>query len=110
VEGAHRTRRSFLSFLFNPFLSSDPDRLTDLQSTLQTARHISTLLNKTDIFSNVAVKVDQARDPSADSNDVDLVFTTRERGRFYLNSSTEVGNNEGNAVRPMYILNPINIY
>jgi len=99
MEGARRTRHSFLSFLFDPFLVSDPDRPTDLQSTLRTARHISHLLNKTDIFSGVAVRVDQARDPSADSNDIDLVFITRERGRLYLNSSTELGNNEGTAVR-----------
>ncbi|KAL9709920.1 hypothetical protein Ac2012v2_006980 [Leucoagaricus gongylophorus] len=97
MEGARRTRHSFLSFLFGPFLVSDPDRPTDLQSTLRTARHISHLLNKTDIFSGMAVRVDQARDPSADSNDIDLVFITRERGRLYLNSSTELGNNEGTA-------------
>jgi len=78
---------------------SDPDRPNDLQNTLRTARYISHLLKKTDIFSDVAVRVDQAHHPGADVNDVDLVFTTRERGRLYLNSSTEVGNNEGTAVR-----------
>lgn len=77
---------------------SDPDRPNDLQHTLRTARYISHLLKKTDIFSDVAVKVDRARDPGADVNDIDLVFTTRERGRLYLNSSTELGNNEGTAV------------
>ncbi|KXN80814.1 SAM50-like protein SPAC17C9.06 [Leucoagaricus sp. SymC.cos] len=97
IEGAHRTRRSFLSFLVSPFLVQDPEKPADLQTTLQTARHVAYILNKTDIFSNVAVQVDKARDPIADSNDVDLVFTTRERGRLYLNSSTELGNNEGNA-------------
>ncbi|KAF9445599.1 hypothetical protein P691DRAFT_805471 [Macrolepiota fuliginosa MF-IS2] len=97
VEGAHRTRRSFLSFLVNPFLVPDPDKPQDLQSTLHAARHIAHLLNKTDVFSNVAVKVEQAREPLADSADVDLVFTAKERGRLYLNSSTELGNNEGNA-------------
>ena len=74
---------------------SDPDRPNDLQNTLRTARYISHLLKKTDIFSDVAVRVDQAHHPGADVN----VFTTRERGRLYLNSSTEVGNNEGTAVR-----------
>lgn len=44
------------------------------------------------------MKVEAAREPLAHSNDVDLVFTTKERGRLYLNSSTELGNNEGNAV------------
>lgn len=103
MEGARRTRRSFLSFLFNPFLVSDPDRQNDLQNTLRTARYISHLLKKTDIFSDVAVRVEQARDSGVDVNDVDLVFTARERGRLYLNSSTEVGNNEGTAVRHTFI-------
>jgi hypothetical protein len=70
-----------------------------LRTTLHTARYLAHLLNKTDVFSHVAVTVDQARDALASSNDVDLVFTTKERGRLYLNSSTELGNNEGTAVR-----------
>jgi outer membrane protein insertion porin family len=97
VEGAARTRRSFLAYLFAPHLGEKEAH--DLKTTLHTARYLAHLLHKTDIFSHVAVTVDQARDALASSSDVDLVFTTKERGRLYLNSSTELGNNEGTAVR-----------
>lgn len=36
-------------------------------------------------------------------NDVDVIFTTKERGKYFLKTSTEVGNNEGNAVRTSWI-------
>lgn len=96
VEGATRTRRSFLGHLIAPHLQNT--ETNDLQTTLNTARYLAHLLNKTDIFSHVAVNVEHARNSLAASNDVDLVFTTKERGRLYLNSSTELGNNEGTAV------------
>ena len=32
--------------------------------------------------------------------DVDIVFRTREKGKFYLKTATEFGSNDGNAVRP----------
>ncbi|EKM75679.1 hypothetical protein AGABI1DRAFT_116270 [Agaricus bisporus var. burnettii JB137-S8] len=95
VEGATRTRRSFLGHLIAPHLQNT--ETNDLQTTLNTARYLAHLLNKTDIFSHVAVNVEHARNSLAASNDVDLVFTTKERGRLYLNSSTELGNNEGTA-------------
>ncbi|KAG6866628.1 hypothetical protein C0991_000738 [Blastosporella zonata] len=99
VEGAKNTRRSFLDFLINPVLhpttSSDPT--SNLGSVLHTSRHISHLLQKTDIFQSVEATIDRCRDASSSPSDVDVVFKVREKGRFYLNTSTELGNNEGNA-------------
>ncbi|KAJ7885101.1 surface antigen-domain-containing protein [Mycena olivaceomarginata] len=84
VEGAHNTRPSFLKFLIDP-------------QALHAARHISDVLQRTDIFRTVDAKLERASSPLASKHDVDLVFTTREKGRFLIKSSTELGNNEGSA-------------
>ncbi|TFK66342.1 hypothetical protein BDN72DRAFT_844495 [Pluteus cervinus] len=95
VEGAKNTRQSFLGFLINPFLANED--ASDLESLLRTTRYISHRLQETDIFQHVEAKIERARDVLADANDVDIVFKTRERGRLFLNTSTELGNNEGSA-------------
>jgi hypothetical protein len=56
-------------------------------------------LRSTDIFSSVEVEIAKPRDPLAAHTDVDLVFKTKEKGRISLSSTTELGNNEGSAVR-----------
>lgn len=104
VEGAKNTRQSFLGFLINPILSSTPtpalseNTPSNLESVLHTARHISHTLQQTDLFHSVEAKIEKARNVLADDGDVDIVFKAREKGRLYLNSSTELGNNEGSAV------------
>lgn len=101
VEGAKVTRSSFLGFLINPQLaaSSANDTPSTLESVLHTTRKMAHTLQKTDMFHSVEAKLERARDELANEGDVDIVFKTREKGRFYLNTSTELGNNEGNAVR-----------
>jgi outer membrane protein insertion porin family len=96
VEGATHTRKSFLSSIIAPALSTDD---STLEEVLHTTRRISHALKKTDIFSSVEPHVDRPRSNLASPGDVDLVFKTRERGRWYVSSATEVGNNEGSAVR-----------
>jgi outer membrane protein insertion porin family len=98
VEGAHNTRPSFLKFLIDPLIPP-PSAENDLQTALHAARHISDVLQRTDIFRTVDAKLERASSPLASKHDVDLVFTTREKGRFLIKSSTELGNNEGSAVR-----------
>ncbi|KAH9924208.1 surface antigen-domain-containing protein [Fomitopsis serialis] len=105
VEGAARTRQSFLSALVTPFLpppvtpsfSASSDHSSSLGDVLHKARHIGSLLQETDIFQSVEARLEGSRDFLARPGDVDLVLRTRERGRFYLNTSTQVGNNEGGA-------------
>ncbi|KAI0726576.1 surface antigen-domain-containing protein [Fomitopsis betulina] len=112
VEGAVRTRQSFLSALVTPFLphyaaspfASSADSLGDV---LHKARHIGALLQETDIFQTVDARLEGSRDFLARPGDVDLVFRTRERGRFYLNTSTQVGNNEGGASATCRIRNAL---
>lgn len=95
VEGAFNTRQSFLGSLINPVLSKPINTLGDV---LHTTRHISHLLQKSDIFKHVEARLEHSKSDLASPNDVDVVFKTREHGRYYLNTSTELGNNEGSAV------------
>ncbi|KAJ7033195.1 surface antigen-domain-containing protein [Mycena alexandri] len=96
VEGAPHTRPSFLRFLIDPLIPP-PSAENDFQTALHAARNISDVLKRADIFHTVDAKLERASAPRASKHDVDLVFTTREKGRFYAKSSTEVGNNEGSA-------------
>lgn len=99
VEGAPHTRRSFLESIIKPAIpppsSEQPSTLEDV---LHATRRISFALRKTDIFTSIEAYVDRPRDMLAQPGDVDLVFRTKERGRYFLSSSTELGNNEGSAV------------
>ncbi|KAA1476565.1 hypothetical protein DENSPDRAFT_843549 [Dentipellis sp. KUC8613] len=99
VEGSKNTRKSFLASLINPHLSSPslaPD-VSTFGSVLKATRDIGHILQETDIFSDVNAKIERSREPRAGPNDVDVIFQTREKGRYFLKTSTEVGNNEGNA-------------
>lgn len=98
VEGATHTRRSFLNSLVHPFLVNDPDKPQTLENVLHSARAFGHVLHETDIFQSIGAKLEASRDVYASSGDVDVVFKTKEKGRFYLSTSTEVGNNEGGAV------------
>ncbi|KAG5641971.1 hypothetical protein DXG03_003845 [Asterophora parasitica] len=98
IEGAKATRSSFLSFLIKPVLAAPwPKDASNLESVLHATRKISDTLQRTGIFNSVEVKLERARDELSQPGDVDIVFKAREKGRFYLNTSTELGNNEGNA-------------
>ncbi|KAG7096661.1 hypothetical protein E1B28_004076 [Marasmius oreades] len=99
VEGANKTRASFLGFLINPLLpcnTGNPDT-ADLESVLYTTRSIGDVLKRTDIFHAVEARLERAKDVLSSPEAVDIVFKTREKGRLFLKTSTELGNNEGNA-------------
>ncbi|KAF8484102.1 surface antigen-domain-containing protein [Gautieria morchelliformis] len=106
VEGAPRTRASFLASIIDPLLSAnvptqvsaaEPPPPQTLESALHTTRRISDVLIRSDIFSSVAPRLEVSRDARAQLGDVDLVIRCRERGRFFLKTATEIGNNEGTA-------------
>ncbi|KAJ7154700.1 surface antigen-domain-containing protein, partial [Mycena filopes] len=96
VEGALHTRPSFLRFLIDPLIPP-PSADNDLQGALHAARHIADVLKRTDLFHTVDAQLERATAPRASKHDVDLVFTTRVKPRYWVKSSTEVGNNEGSA-------------
>ena len=93
VDGATNTRASFLASIINPQLAKDCPQT--LEGVLLTTRDIGHYLREADIFQTVTARLE----PSTRDGDVDVVFSTREKGRYYLKTSTEVGNNEGTAVR-----------
>ena len=97
VDGAVHTRKSFLGSLVNPYLVNDKPET--LGSVLETSRRLGNLLQETDLFNTVEARLEKNRGPFAQPYDVDVVFKTKEKGRFYLNTSTQVGNDEGGAVR-----------
>jgi outer membrane protein insertion porin family len=99
VEGAKNTSHSFLGSIIYPAISqSSANHASTLGDVLQATRSISRALNKTNIFSSVEVEIARPHDPLAASEGVDLLFKTKEKGRYHLSSSTELGNNEGSAV------------
>lgn len=103
VEGATHTRRSFLGFVVNPLLAR-PDAAGSLEAVLKTTKRISHRLHETDVFQRLEARIERARDVLADPDAVDIVLRAKERGRLYLNSSTELGNNEGSAVGCLFFL------
>lgn len=103
VEGAPKTRESFLAWLIHPHLqpsapAASGEGSSTLGSVLHTTRGISRVLSETDIFHSVEAKIEKSRDALAGEDDVDVVIKARERGRFFMKTSTEMGNGEGNAV------------
>jgi outer membrane protein insertion porin family len=99
VEGATHTRQSFLGSLVKPhFPNPFIHERTTLQDVLLKARDIGHILQATDLFQSVNAVIEPSRDALAAAEDVDIVFKTREKGRFFLKTSTEFGNNEGSAV------------
>jgi len=93
IEGAKGTRRSFLNSLISSSLPKNEE--PTLQDVLHTTRRVSHLLKKSDIFSSVHASI--VPSPDSDSTAVSILYKTTERGKFYLSSSTELGNNEGSA-------------
>lgn len=98
VDGAKNTRRSFLASLVYPHLPQ-PDAHSTFESVLRASRDIGHYLVQTDVFQSVHARLESSADPAAKPGDIDVIFSTRERPRFFLKTSTEVGNSEGNAVR-----------
>ncbi|KAF9239247.1 surface antigen-domain-containing protein [Melanogaster broomeanus] len=95
INGATHTSQSFLDWLLRPHLalfspsslSLSPTPQPTLHTVLHTTRAISHTLTSTDLFRSLTARIER----------IDLVFNVKERGRFFLKSSTEVGNGEGSA-------------
>jgi outer membrane protein insertion porin family len=98
IDGAKNTRRSFLASIVYPNLPL-PHTPSSFDSVLRATRDIGHYLVQSDLFQTVHARLEPSAEPSAKLGDIDVIFTTRERPRFFLKTSTEVGNSEGNAVR-----------
>ncbi|KAI1789658.1 surface antigen-domain-containing protein [Ganoderma leucocontextum] len=97
VRGAVRTRQSFLGSIIDPYLAPSPHEPQTLDTVLHKVKEMKGLLEETDLFSHVETVIDRSRDALAHPDDVDVIFLAKEKGRYFLNTSTQVGNNEGGA-------------
>lgn len=122
IEGAKNLRPSFLSGLCRPYLDGTlkpdnplhrllyshrlhhtlPGQPTSIPAILALTNSLGQDLTSFDLFSDIAAQLAPAASASASSSssaeDVDVVLRCQEKGRFFLKTSTEVGNGEGNGV------------
>lgn len=91
--GTERTRDSFLKLATaNTFTGMTiADIINDVQ-------HTADRLQRLDIFDSVNVILDTSRDPFAAKDAFDVIFSVKEKSRFFLKTGTEIGNGEGNMV------------
>jgi outer membrane protein insertion porin family len=110
VVGAHRTRPSFLNWLLKPHLddmslhSPQPTTLSDI---LKTTRRITANMLETDVFTHVVPRLEASRDPMAHPGDLSLLLQTRQKGRFFLKTATELGDQEGSVSLQMRLRNAL---
>lgn len=110
IVGARTTRSSFLSNLVAPYLptlppasylSTEPPPAgpsQTLRSVLGTAREVSGLFSKFDIFKEVDASLEASPSILAEAEDVDIVIRVKEAPRFFLRTATDIGDGEGSAV------------
>ena len=70
-----------------------------LESVLKATRSMTHSLLETGIFTTVEPTIEKAQDVLANYGDVDILLRTKQKGRFFLKTSTEVGDQEGSVVR-----------
>ncbi|KAG8770599.1 hypothetical protein FRC12_004168 [Ceratobasidium sp. 428] len=103
VDGAPNTRASFLNSIVTknlppPSTGSHLGPHETLTNALHSSRHITSALLSTGIFASVSPTLALSTSPFASPHDYALRLKARERGRFFLKSSTDVGsNNDGSA-------------
>lgn len=93
IHGANTTTRTFLDWLIAPHIVLVPH--STFQNVLDTTTAISRALTATGLFRAHSVRIQPAENGS-DAH-VDLVYDVHERGRFFIKTSTELGDGEGNA-------------
>ncbi|CAE6468940.1 unnamed protein product [Rhizoctonia solani] len=103
IDGTPNTRASFLASIVNSHIPTAGMTPTlaphdTFLNILHTSRHITAALNSTGIFTSVTPTLEASSSPYAAPHDYTLHFKVRERGRFFLKTSTDVGsNNDGSA-------------
>ncbi|EFP83993.2 uncharacterized protein PGTG_09706 [Puccinia graminis f. sp. tritici CRL 75-36-700-3] len=90
VVGGHHTRPEFLSELFGPLLGDGQERT--LPEIFKCSDELHDKLAKLGIFSHLQVSLAASKD---NPWGIDALVNVVERGRFFLKTSTDVGNGEG---------------
>ncbi|CAE6416657.1 hypothetical protein ACGC1H_002242 [Rhizoctonia solani] len=103
IDGTPNTRASFLASIVNSHIPTTGMAPTlapheTFLNVLHTSRHITAALNSTGIFTSVTPTLETSSSPYAAPHDYTLHYKVRERGRFFLKTSTDIGsNNDGSA-------------
>ncbi|KAN0086030.1 Surface antigen domain containing protein [Tylopilus felleus] len=93
IHGANATSRAFLDWLIAPHVVAVPH--STFRDVLDTSAAISRALTASGLFRSQSIRIQPAE--NGDNAHVDLVYKVNERGRFFIKSSTELGDGEGNA-------------
>ena len=107
VNGAYQTRPSFLSWLLKPHLSTADAELSTFSDVLKATSSITRKMLETDVFASVIPKIEAYDDPTARPGDLALVLQTRQRGRFFLKTATELGDQDGSVTLQMRLRNAL---
>lgn len=107
VQGANQTRPSFLHWLLKPHLSTADTETAIFSDVLKTTSSVTRKMLETDIFASVVPKIETYNDPSARPGDLALVLQTRQKGRFFLKTATEVGDQDGSVTLQMRLRNAL---
>jgi outer membrane protein insertion porin family len=115
IEGAKSLRPSFLGQLCRPYLEAAlkptllnrlfyshrldhvlPGQYTSLSSILDLTSSIASDLTSLDLFQDITATLRPSQ-VGVTVEDVDIVLACKEKGNYFLKTSTDVGNGEGNA-------------
>ena len=100
VFGANVTSRAFLDWLIAPHIVVPPH--STFRDVLDTTTAISTALAASGLFRAQSARIQPAED--GDPAHVDVVYDVHERGRFFVKTSTELGDGEGTAASIFFLL------
>ena len=107
VTGAQQTRPSFLKWLLDPQLAPAQSEESTFADVLRATKNMTRNLMETDIFAGVVPRLEASRDPLARPGDLALVLQARPRGRFFLKTATELGDQEGSVSLQMRLRNAL---
>ncbi|RUS32371.1 surface antigen-domain-containing protein, partial [Jimgerdemannia flammicorona] len=93
IYGRRHTRDSFLLSVVRPVFKT-----RTVSSILETAQRAVADLRRFDIFDDVDLLLDAARDPIAVDGSIDLHINVKEKPRLFIKTGTEIGNGEGSMV------------
>ena len=97
LEGAARTRQSFLDWLVKPHLLVCNEERS-LASVLRATRNITQTLLEADIFAGMEPRIERARSAVASPDDVDIIYRVKEKSSYYIKTATEVSGQESSVV------------
>lgn len=92
-----------MDWLFRPYLSSsigadDLGPNSSVQSVLRATKSLTNVLLETNIFSVVQPRIELSKNLLSKYGEVDIIFRTQEKKKWFLRTSTELGENGGSAV------------